>query len=46
MIKYNKSMVVSVLSAMVLWFCVRLTSKRWFMKTIQVTTKQDPLDAM
>ena len=27
-------------------FCVRPTSKRWFLKTIQVTMKQDPFDTM
>ena len=39
MIKYNKSTVVSVRSATVSWFCVRPTSKRWFLKIIQVTMK-------
>jgi hypothetical protein len=39
-------MVVSVRSAMVSWFCVRPTSKRRFLKIVQVTMKHDPLDAM
>jgi hypothetical protein len=39
-------MVVSVWSAMVSRFCVRPTFKRWFWKTIQVTVKHDPFDAM
>jgi hypothetical protein len=46
MIEYNKSMVVSIWGAMVSWFCVRPTSKRWFKKKIQVTMKHDPFDAM
>jgi hypothetical protein len=29
--------------AMVSGFCVRLTSKRWILKIIQVTMKHDPL---
>ena len=36
-IKRNKSMFVSVRSAMVSWFCVGSTSKRWFLKIVQVT---------
>ena len=39
-------MVVSFRSAMVSQFCVRPTSKRWFLKITQVTMKPDPLDAM
>ena len=39
-------MVVNVRSAMVSRFCVRPTSKRWFLKVVQVTMKQDPFDAM
>jgi hypothetical protein len=47
MINMNKSTVVSVQSAMVSqWFCVWPTSKRWFLKTVQVTMKHDPFDAM
>jgi hypothetical protein len=46
MIKHNKPTVVSVQNAMVSWFCIRPTSKRWFLKTVQVTMKHDPLDAM
>ena len=42
--KYNKSMVVSVWSAMVFWFCVGPTSKRWFFKIVQVTMKHDPFE--
>ena len=38
-------MVVSVRSAMVSRFCVRPTSKRWFLKVVQVTMKHDPFDA-
>ena len=39
-------MVVSVWSATVSEFCVRPTSKRWFLKIIQLIMKHDPLDAM
>ena len=39
-------MVVSVRSAMVSLFCVNLTSKRWFLKIVQVAVKHDPFDAM
>ena len=46
MIKYNKSTVVSVRSVMVSPFCVRPTSKRWFLKIVQVTMEHDPFDAM
>ena len=46
MIKSNKSIVVSVRSAMVSWFCVRSTFKRWFWKMNQMTMKHDPCDAM
>ena len=46
MIKYNKPTVMSVWSAMVSWFCVRSTSKRWFLKTIHITMKHDPFDAI
>ena len=45
MIKQNKSVVVSVGSAMVSRFGVRPTSKRWFLKIVRVTMKQDPFDA-
>jgi hypothetical protein len=37
---------VSARSAMVSWFCVRLISKRWLLKIIQVIMKRDPFDAM
>ena len=46
MIKLNVLTIVSVQSAMVSWFCVRSTSKRWFLKIVQVTMKLDPFDAM
>ena len=46
MINYNKSTVASVRSAMISQFRVRPTSKRWFLKIIQVTLKHDPLVAM
>ena len=46
MIRWNKSTVVSMRSAIVSWFCVRPTSKRWFLKIIQVTVKHDPFGAM
>ena len=39
-------MVVSVRSAMVSQFCVGPTSKRWFLKTFQVTMKHGLCDAM
>ena len=42
----NKSMVVRFQSAMVSQFCVRSTSKRWFLKTIQVAVKHYSFDAM
>jgi hypothetical protein len=29
---------------MVSRFCVRSTSKRWFLKIVQVTMKHDPFD--
>jgi hypothetical protein len=44
--KILNSIVVSVWSAMVSWFCVRSTSERWFLKIIQVTMKQDPFDVV
>ena len=37
MIKHNKSMVASGRNAKVSLFCVRLTSKRWFLRIVQVT---------
>ena len=46
MMKYNKSMLVSVRSVMVSWFCVRPTSKRWLLRIVQVTLKHYLLDAM
>jgi hypothetical protein len=42
----TKSMVVNVRSAMVSRFCVRPTSKRWFLKLVQVIMNHDPFDAM
>jgi hypothetical protein len=40
-------MVVSVRSAVVSRFCVRPTSKRWFLKKeVKVTMKHDSFDAM
>ena len=46
MIKYNKPTIVRFQSAMVFQFRVRPTSRGWFLKTVQVTMKHDPLDAM
>jgi hypothetical protein len=45
MIKWNKPTVVTVWSPMVSRFCVRPTSKRWFLKIVQVAMKHDPFDA-
>ena len=45
-LKHSKSIVVRFRSAMVFWFCVKSTSKRWFLKIVQVTVKHDPFDAM
>jgi hypothetical protein len=39
-------MVVSVQIAMVSGFCVSPISKRWFLKTVKVTMKHDPFDAV
>ena len=39
-------MVVSIQSAMVCQFCVRPTSKRWFLQIVQVTMKHGPFDTM
>jgi hypothetical protein len=39
--KINQQLWVSFWSAMVSRFCVRSTSKRWFLKIIQVTVKDD-----
>ena len=39
-------MVVSVRSAIVFRFCVRPTSKRRFLRIVQVTMKHDPFNAM
>ena len=33
-------------SSMVSRFCVRPTSKRWFLRIVQVTMKHDPFDVM
>ena len=46
MINLNKSMVVSIRSAMVSRFCDRFTSKRWFLNIVRVTMKCDPFDTM
>ena len=46
MVKWNKSTVVSVQIVMVFWFCVRSTSKRWFLKIVQVTMEHNPINAM
>ena len=46
MIKQKKPTVVRFLSAMVSWFSVRPTSKRWFLKIVQVIMIHDPFDAM
>ena len=43
MIKENKSTIGNIRSAVVSWFCVRPTSKRWVLKIVQVTMKHDPL---
>ena len=45
MIKQNNSTVVSIQSAMISRFCIRPTSKKWFLKIIQVTMKNDPFNA-
>jgi hypothetical protein len=37
-------MVVRVWSAMVSRFYIRSTSKRWFLKVVQVTMNHDPFD--
>ena len=37
---------VSVWRAMVSEFCVRPTSKRWFLRIVQMTMKHHPFDAM
>ena len=44
--KYNESMIMTFQSATVSLFCVRPTSKKWFLKAIQVTMKHDPVDTM
>jgi hypothetical protein len=46
MIKYNIITVARVRSAMVSWFCVWPTSKRWFLKIVQMTMKRNPPDVM
>ena len=46
MIKYNRLTVVRFWSAMISWFCVRSTSKKWILKIFQVTMKHDPFDVM
>jgi hypothetical protein len=37
---------VSIQSAVVSRFCVKLTSKMWFLEIVQVTLKHNPFDAM
>jgi hypothetical protein len=39
-------MVMRVQSVMVYRFGVRPTSKRWFLRIVQVTMKHDPFDVM
>ena len=39
-------MIMSIRSAMVSQFYIKPTSKRWFLKRIQVTMNHDPFDAM
>jgi hypothetical protein len=46
MIKWNKSINVSIRSAMVSQFCVRLPFKKWFLEVVQVTMKHYPFDVM
>ena len=46
MMKLDKSIVVVYWRARVPWFYVKPASKRWFLKTNQVTMKHDPFDAM
>jgi hypothetical protein len=46
MIKFNKPTIVSIWSAMVSRLCVRLTSKMYFLKIVQVTMKYDPSNAI
>ena len=46
MIKQNKSMVLSIWSAIVSRFCVKPTSKRWFFNIVQMPMKHDLFDAM
>ena len=43
MINKNESTDVSVRSAMIPWFRVRPTSKRWFLKRVHVTMNLDRL---
>jgi hypothetical protein len=44
MIKLYNSTVVNVWSAMVSRFCIRPTSKKWFLKIVQLTMKHDPIN--
>ena len=46
MIQTKVLTVVNMQNAMVSWFCVKPTSKRWFVKIVQVTMKHNPYDAM
>ena len=45
MIRYNKSSLVGLQIAMVFKFCVRPTSKRWFLIIVRMTMNRDPFDA-
>jgi hypothetical protein len=37
-------MVVNIWNAMISWFRVRPTSKRWFLRIVEVTMKHDPFE--
>ena len=43
MVKQNKPTVVNIQSAMVFRFCMRPTTKRWFLKVVQVIMKHDAI---
>jgi hypothetical protein len=46
MIKYDKSTVASIQSAIVSQFGVMPTFKKWFLKVVKVSVQHDSLDAM
>ena len=46
MILYNRPTVVRFRSVMVSWFCVKHTSKRWFLKIVHVTMKHGPFETL